>query len=241
MDYIQINKQLRTPIYRQIVNSILDAVTDHRLKHNDHLPTEEEMCATFGISNIVVKQAYKELVDEGVVKRIRGKGTYVHTIDPLRLHLKDFSQFEDFFLNKGAIKKRILIEDAELGPRELTFIKNLDAKYVHLVFVALLEDIPVYAQSVVVNENYSRYFIETDDEKFNTQKWLSEKDDAHVRYEFMVDGLVQNNARLLNMNIGDAAHHIHTTYSIKGEPFAIMCNFVPNEFLHFEFTLGQTS
>ena len=57
----------------------------------------------------------------------------------------------------------------------------------------------------------------------------------------MLDGLVQNNARLLNMNIGDAAHHIHTTYSINGEPFAIMCNFVPNEFLHFEFTLGQTS
>ena len=137
------------------------------------------------------------------------------------------------------IKKRILIEDAELGPRELTFIKNLNVKYVHLVFVALLEDIPVYAQSVVVNENFSRYFIETDDDNFNTQKWLSNAPDVHIRYEFMVDGLIQNNAKLLNMNVGDAAHHIHTTYSVNDEPFAIMCNFVPNDFLHFEFTLGQ--
>ncbi len=241
MDYININKQIRTPIYRQIVNSILDAISDHRLKHNDHLPTEEEMCATFGISNIVVKQAYKELVDDGVVKRIRGKGTYIHTLNPELMHLKDFSDFEKRFLNRGVIKRRVLLEDGILGPRELTFIKNTDIKYVHLVFVACLEGIPVYAQSVMVREDFSRYFIETDDEKFNTQNWLSQTPGTHIRYEFMVDGLVQNNAKLLNMNVGDACHHIHTTYSLNDEVIAIMCNFVPNEFLHFQFTLGKAS
>lgn len=242
MDYIKINKQLRTPIYRQIVNSILDAVNENTLLHNDHLPTEEEMCSTFGISNIVVKQAYKELVDEGVVKRIRGKGTYIHTIDAQTIHLKDYNQFEALYLKRGALKRRLLIEDFELGPRELSYIQGQDdAKYVHLIFVASIKSVPIYVQSVVVNKNFSRYFIETDDENFNTQSWLSNSLNVHIRHEFMVDGLIQANAHLLNKEIGEAAHQIHSVYRMNNEPFALMCTFVPNEFLNFEFTLGQES
>lgn len=241
MDYIHINKQIRTPIYRQIVNSISDAVHTNVLKHNDHLPTEEELCSSFNISNIVVKQAYKELVDDGIVKRIRGKGTYVHSIHQEKMHFKHFNQFEHHFIQKGVIKKRILLEDAILTTKELSLINpSKNAPYVRLTFVASLNSTPIYVIKCLVQKSYSRYFIETDDLIFNTQEWLHKNPQTKIRHEFMVDSLTQSNAYLLNKIIGEASHLIQSSYRIEEELIALTTIVIPNEFLHFEYTVGQT-
>ena len=43
----------------------------------DVLPSETALCETFGVSRNTVRQAFENLTHEGVVYRIRGKGTYV--------------------------------------------------------------------------------------------------------------------------------------------------------------------
>ncbi|MFT3875821.1 MAG: GntR family transcriptional regulator [Propioniciclava sp.] len=43
----------------------------------DQLPTEPELCAEFGVSRITVRRAVEDLIDEGLLVRQQGRGTFV--------------------------------------------------------------------------------------------------------------------------------------------------------------------
>lgn len=89
MDYIIIDKTSKIPYYIQISDSIKHHINLGVLKHGMQLPTESAICAIFEISVIVVKKAYDDLVQKGLVKRIRGKGTFVNTLKPYVIDLSE--------------------------------------------------------------------------------------------------------------------------------------------------------
>lgn len=78
MNYIHLNKFLSTPLYLQLKDSIKNAILNNVLKDKEQLPTEESICSIFNISRPVVRQAYTELLKEGLIYRIQGKGSYVN-------------------------------------------------------------------------------------------------------------------------------------------------------------------
>ena len=77
MNYIRINKFSKIPLYLQLKNSIKNAILNGVLKDKDKLPTEEFIGQVFNISRPVVRQAYQSLIDEGLITRHQGKGTFV--------------------------------------------------------------------------------------------------------------------------------------------------------------------
>jgi GntR family transcriptional regulator of arabinose operon len=63
-------------IYQQIRDYLLDLIA---LKHNvpdEKLPSENQLCAKFGVSRVTAKNAVSRLQKEGLVYRIQGKGTF---------------------------------------------------------------------------------------------------------------------------------------------------------------------
>lgn len=78
MEYIQLNGFDTEPLYRQLKNSIKKAILTHRLKDQEELPSENMIVSLFDVSSTVVKAAYQALEEEGLIKRIRGKGTFVN-------------------------------------------------------------------------------------------------------------------------------------------------------------------
>ena len=73
-----INKDENKPIYKQLVDEILEDIKQGRLNPEDKLPTERELAERLGISRGTVKKAYKELADNGVIEVIQGSGSYIH-------------------------------------------------------------------------------------------------------------------------------------------------------------------
>lgn len=71
------------PKYMLLKNDILDWIRSGRLKPNDQLQTEFELSDAFGISRQTVRQAIGELVQEGWLYRIQGKGTFVAAAAPV--------------------------------------------------------------------------------------------------------------------------------------------------------------
>lgn len=78
MNYIRIDKFSKIPLYLQLKDSIKNAILTGVLKDKDKLPTEEFIGKVFNISRPVVRQAYQSLIDEGLIIRHQGKGTFVN-------------------------------------------------------------------------------------------------------------------------------------------------------------------
>jgi GntR family transcriptional regulator len=72
------------PLYSQIIEVLLEAIREGKLKPEDRLPTQEELTQHFGVSLAPVKQALAELEERGIITRRQGLGTFVRDTTPLR-------------------------------------------------------------------------------------------------------------------------------------------------------------
>ncbi len=70
-------KDPSTPLYQQVKSLLRRKVIEGPLEPGDQIPTEHELCDAFSISRTPVRQALKELVNEGVLSRQQGSGTFV--------------------------------------------------------------------------------------------------------------------------------------------------------------------
>jgi GntR family transcriptional regulator len=64
------------PYYQQLKRILVQDIEDNR-QEGDLLPSESEMCRSYSVSRTVVRQALGELENEGLVLKVKGKGTYV--------------------------------------------------------------------------------------------------------------------------------------------------------------------
>jgi len=65
------------PFYYQLKQILLADLRERELAPGDRLPGDHELCATYEVSRTVVRQALAELETEGVVERVKGRGTFV--------------------------------------------------------------------------------------------------------------------------------------------------------------------
>lgn len=64
-------------MYDQLRTLIIDGIARDALEPGDLLPGEHRLCRQYGISRTVVRQALAQLEHEGIVERVKGKGTFV--------------------------------------------------------------------------------------------------------------------------------------------------------------------
>ncbi|NPC94768.1 GntR family transcriptional regulator [Bacillus sp. WMMC1349] len=72
-----IKKDSHIPIYYQIETEIKKLVESANLKPGDLIPSEREFAEKYGVSRMTVRQAINNLVNEGILVRQRGKGTFI--------------------------------------------------------------------------------------------------------------------------------------------------------------------
>ena len=65
------------PLYVQIRDSLRRQILDGSYEVHARLPSENEMMNTFGVSRITIRQALRDLHNEGLVFSAQGKGTFV--------------------------------------------------------------------------------------------------------------------------------------------------------------------
>lgn len=65
------------PLYVQIRDSLRRQILDGNYEVHERLPSENEMMNTYGVSRITIRQALRDLHNEGLVFSAQGKGTFV--------------------------------------------------------------------------------------------------------------------------------------------------------------------
>jgi GntR family transcriptional regulator len=67
------------PFYRQIIEQVLLAVADGRLKPGAQLPTVRQLAVDLSVNLNTVGKAYREMEIRGIVETQQGTGTFVAT------------------------------------------------------------------------------------------------------------------------------------------------------------------
>ena len=76
-DIFQIKQELNIPIYRQLVDSIENAIKTGKLQPEEKLPTVQELSDRLGIARGTIKRGYDELERMGLIEKLQGRGTFV--------------------------------------------------------------------------------------------------------------------------------------------------------------------
>ena len=71
-----LRQSIGMPLWLQLKHALRDLATFH-LKAGDRIPSEVELCEHYGLSRITVRQAITSLVDEGLLHKQQGRGTFV--------------------------------------------------------------------------------------------------------------------------------------------------------------------
>ncbi len=73
---IELDYDRGVPIYRQITEAILAALSTGQLARNEQLPTIHELAARLGVNPNTVARSYRDLLRDGHIVAKRGKGTF---------------------------------------------------------------------------------------------------------------------------------------------------------------------
>lgn len=72
-----IDRSSPLPFYYQLKQILLADLRARDLAPGTRLPGDNELCSSYDVSRTVVRQALAELETEGVIERVKGRGTFV--------------------------------------------------------------------------------------------------------------------------------------------------------------------
>lgn len=96
-----LNKNIPIPLYYQLKEILLEYISNHHTNADEPIPTEVELSSYFNISRPTVRQAINELVVEGYLYRVKGKGTFVSKPKITQDFLKILDSFNNEMKKKG--------------------------------------------------------------------------------------------------------------------------------------------
>lgn len=65
------------PLYEQIADVLAARIADGTYPPRRRIPSEAAICEEFGVARPTARSAIRLLVDRGLVRTMRGKGSYV--------------------------------------------------------------------------------------------------------------------------------------------------------------------
>jgi GntR family transcriptional regulator len=72
-----IDRRSPMPLYFQLARLLTGEISVGRWRAGDRLPSEAEICDTYGVSRATVRQALLRLENEGLIQRLKGRGTFI--------------------------------------------------------------------------------------------------------------------------------------------------------------------
>jgi GntR family transcriptional regulator len=85
--------QVRTVAYRNLAAQLRDAIRNGEYADGRQLPTEEQLSASYSVSRQTVRRAMQDLVSEGIIYRVAGRGTY--PVDEKDRYVNHFGSVEE--------------------------------------------------------------------------------------------------------------------------------------------------
>lgn len=146
-----LKRRTDTPLYQQLAEELKDQIEKGQIKENERIMTEMELSEKYQISRITVRKALELLVDEEILTRKRGIGTFVSG----KKMKRNMNQFMGFTQNceMNGQKAGTKFLSAEILKARPSDMKNLrlsgDDKVISIRRLRYCDDTPV-----ILEENH---------------------------------------------------------------------------------------
>jgi GntR family transcriptional regulator len=150
----KIIKNNPVPLYHQLKEIIQEMIDNEELRPNDPVPTERELCQIHSISRMTAREAIMSLVNEGVLYREQGKGTFVSQPKPKHQLSELKGLTEDMGEMGHKIETKILsfqTIDATKKIAKALHLSSEQNKVIKMKRLRIVDEIPYAIETVWLN------------------------------------------------------------------------------------------
>jgi len=72
-----IDRDWDEPVYQQVAGILRDQITSGKIEPRRPIPSIRTLCQTYGIARATAGKSIRVLADEGLIRRVPGKGWFV--------------------------------------------------------------------------------------------------------------------------------------------------------------------
>ncbi|WP_195987012.1 GntR family transcriptional regulator [Clostridium sp. D53t1_180928_C8] len=122
-----IDKNSPIPVYYQLKNDFIKKIASGIWKAGECISSERELCEIYDVSRMTIRQAIGELVQEGILTRKKGKGTFVCE---QKVNQKDMMSFTEMIKQSGRTLETKVVEFEIIEtPEDIQDVFILDRLY----------------------------------------------------------------------------------------------------------------
>ena len=122
-----IDKNSPIPVYYPLKNDFIKKIASGVWKAGECISSERELCEIYDVSRMTIRQAIGELVQEGILTRKKGKGTFVCE---QKVNQKDMMSFTEMIKQSGRSLETKVVEFEIIDtPEDIQDVFILDRLY----------------------------------------------------------------------------------------------------------------
>jgi len=128
-------------LYIQIKDEIKKYIKENNLKGNDLIPSELKLSEYFSVSRVTVRMAIDKLVEENILYKKKGSGTYIKKIDHSRLiGLTEEARMDNKKISNDILSFKVISPSIDIQ-KKLKLDKDQDVYFIERL--RKIEDKPV--------------------------------------------------------------------------------------------------
>lgn len=151
------------PYHFQIREVLKNEISEGRYK--EKIPSERELIDRFSVSRTTIREAVNHLVNEGILRKVHGKGTFINQIKPIHEWLYTINSLTDTITRMGLEPGSKLLESNHT--REPKHIgQHLESKDFHLIKRLRTAD----SEPIAIERHYHHPYLGEKLKKFDLDK-----------------------------------------------------------------------
>lgn len=208
-------------MYRQVADRIRADIKNGIYKVDEKIPTELELIDKYSVSRITIRQAVELLVEEGVLSRHQGKGTFVTTPSE-SFDVKAVTSFNDACLMRKSVpsSKVLAARTVKASNEDMDELHVKDnMRVVEIDRLRMADGIPVILERNHFSPAFS-YLLESDlgGSLYSLLRGYG-VEPTSASHDISLAAADENKANLLGIEVGTPLIFLHEViYDQKGRP-----------------------
>jgi len=235
------------PKYLQISAWLRESIQVGRYKTDERLPSEIELSQMCRVNRNTLRQAIGELTAQGMLKKVKGLGTFVTASEPVALKhkLNRISSFGQELHQAGVRENTRLLEKGyETAPKHVaqSLALSPDSRVIAVRRLRIGDDLPLIYEETYLPVDLFDGILEMDLTGSMYEIFTQEFSVALARCEQTIRAVNLNKkvAPLLGLKANGAALYMESvTYNDRNMPVEVLCCYFRGDKYAFEVELGH--